>query len=131
MSIPYGLQKSKDAVATALIALTETLLNHRANDGKVSIDQVQSKVDEYKAKANDLQQDHAFLQDIYDSKHKIPRTEAFAAYDEFKTQQQMKRQAYVEAKKRGELHTWLQSSFDNKFHNGYMDKIYTKFVHDL
>lgn len=131
MSIPYGFQKTREAVATALISLTETLMNHRANDAKVPIDQVQSKVDEYKVKANELQQDQAFLQEIYDSRHKIPRTEAFAAYDEFKIQQQMKRQAYVQTKQRGELQTWLESSFDNKFHNGYMDKIYTKYVHDV
>lgn len=130
MLVPYELNTHRANVGEALQKFTETLLHHRANDAKTPQEQVTSSMEHWKNTVRNAETDNQYLQTHYEEKHQNPRVQAHAQYEMFRQQQQLKRSAYFQEKKRrDELYSWLEGSFDTSQYAPYMDTIFTKYVH--
>lgn len=125
------MQPSRAKASQSLVKFTEALLDHRANDAKVSKDVVQSAFEQWKGSMQEVEGDENYLQSIYEERHHHPRMEAKAAYQIHLQQQQLKRRTYLESHMRDDLHAWLSSSFEAMHHAAFVDPIFTKYVHGV
>lgn len=131
MLVPYSLYDTRENVGKTLAAFTRALLDHVANDAKTSSEVVKAKFERVRTAQQMLDDDMNHLQQVYNDRHMVPRMEAQAAYDHYMHEQMMNKQAFLHAKTRDHLQTWVAGRFDERHHAPLTDRIYTKYVHDV
>lgn len=103
-----------------------TLMDHIANDAKVSREKVEVTYAQLRAKREESEQREADLQQEYMEKHHAPRNEARQQYEEFLANQRVLYEEWKRSKKDGDLRTWLALQFEGD-EKALQNPIYTMY----
>lgn len=117
----------KDATGRSLVAFTNALLDHRANNAKNPKEQMESAFNQWVAAREDSINFDQFLEDRFRERHHLPRKEAQAAYEAFKQQVEQARHVYKTSHR--DLDIWLRMKFTGNV-AAFSDPIYTKYVNE-
>lgn len=101
-----------------------TLMDHVANDAKVSREKVEVMFAQLRATIQEKEELEAEMQQEYAEKHQMPRNEAIAKYEEFLTNQRILYEEYKRTKKDGDLRAWLALKFEGN-EDALQDPLFT------
>lgn len=109
-----------------------TLMDHVANDTKVTIDVVESHFHEWRAHEDEAAGIDAFMLDEYVNKYDLPRANRARMYDEYCAEKLRLYQLWKHApagNKTRALHDWVKLSVPSEIKDGVdSERIYTKNV---
>lgn len=110
-----------------LRSFVHELLEHRANDARVSKEKVLSALHEWTEYTTEKEQDTEALRQHYMETHQLPRSQAQNTMAEFAQQKGQLMQTWRATKQHGDLIAWLTPTLDMSIVRAKNDPVYTMY----